>query len=109
MLSDLKIHYHLKEISFTVVLLILNPRNSTRTFPELQLTQRFINGASRQMEIITKRYNPLKNKGEAKGDIYCMSDSLTDAKRSLSATVTIGKFVSNVNKRKSVWFFFISV
>ena len=28
------------------------------------------------MEIITKRYSPLKNKGEAEVDIYCISDSL---------------------------------
>ena len=28
------------------------------------------------MEIITKRYSPLKDKGEAEVDIYCVSDSL---------------------------------
>ena len=57
----------------------------------------------------TKRYNPLKNKGEEEVDIYRVSDTYKDAKISLSVIVTIEKFVSNVNNRKSVFSFFMTV
>ena len=51
------------EITFIVVLLISTlkkkKKNST-ILPGLQFTKRFINGASRRMEIITKRYSQIK-------------------------------------------------